>query len=132
MEIYPYRGVVVLSEKNRKWLIIAACGVAIGFLNGLFGMGGGMVAVPLLRYCSLEQRNANATSIAIILPLSVISAYLYLKAGELKISDSFVFLPSGLAGSFLGAYFLKRIDTGWLRRIFALLIMVAAVRLIRR
>jgi len=121
-----------LSVKNHKWLIIAASGVAIGFLNGLFGMGGGMVAVPLLRYCSLQQRSANATSIAIILPLSVISACLYLKAGEIKISDSLVFLPSGLAGSFLGAYFLKKIDVGWLRRIFAVLMMIAALRLIRR
>ena len=53
-------------------------GSITGLLNGLFGSGGGMVAVPLLEHSGLEPAKAHATSIAVILPLTALSAGSYL------------------------------------------------------
>ena len=60
-------------------------GGATGLANGFFGGGGGSVLVPLLtRCCGLEQRKAFATSVAVILPLCVLSAVIYVIRGELN------------------------------------------------
>ena len=57
----------------------ALSGTAAGLVNGLFGGGGGMVLVPLLNgWCGLEGKQAFATCVAAILPLSAVSAAVYL------------------------------------------------------
>ena len=53
----------------------ALSGTAAGLVNGLFGGGGGMVLVPLLNgWCGLAGKQAFATCVAAILPLSAVSA----------------------------------------------------------
>lgn len=52
-------------------------GILVGAVNSLLGAGGGMVAVPLLRQSGLTQKQAQASSVAVILPLSLISAGIY-------------------------------------------------------
>ena len=66
-----------LSQKALGWL----GGGVTGLLNGLFGSGGGMVAVPLLEHGGLEPARAHATSIAAILPRTALSAGSYLFSG---------------------------------------------------
>ena len=73
----------------------AVSGAAAGAANGLFGGGGGSVLVPLLtRFCGLEQRQAFSTSLAVILPLCVLSAAVYLVRGGLDLA--------ALTGFYLG------------------------------
>lgn len=71
----------MLSKEKGRWLL--AGGLA-GLVNGFFGGGGGSVLVPLLtRLCKLDQRRAFATSVAVILPLCILSAAVYLARGRL-------------------------------------------------
>lgn len=115
-----------------KKLTGALLGLAVGLLNGLFGAGGGMVAVPMLKRAGLEAKNAHATSIAITMPLSVLSGYLYVSAGGLAFSDALPFIPTGIIGALAGAILLKRVSDTLLRRLFGALVIVAAVRLLLR
>lgn len=55
----------------------AALGVTTGFVNSLFGSGGGMLVVPALAHSGLNQRKAQATALAAILPISAFSAVGY-------------------------------------------------------
>ncbi len=110
----------------------ALLGLAVGLLNGLFGAGGGMVAVPMLKKAGLEPKDAHATSIAITMPLSVFSGYLYLQAGGLALSDALPFIPAGVIGALVGALLLKKASNTLLRRLFGALVIVAAVRLLMR
>lgn len=105
-------------------------GLASGFLNGLFGAGGGMVAVPMLHSAGLSTRESHATSIAIILPLTLASSFLYYQQGQLSFSDALPYLPGGLVGALVGAWLLKKVNPIWLHRLFGLLILFAAVRLL--
>lgn len=107
-------------------------GVIIGVVNGLLGAGGGMLAVPLLKKSGLEQKEAHATSIAVILPLSVISAATYLLKGSVTLSDSIPYLLPGAIGAVIGAVLLGKISDKWLRRVFGVFMIWAGIRLLMR
>lgn len=122
-----------MASKGKKHLLFtAAGGLAVGLINGLLGAGGGMLAVPILAKAGLSQREAHAGSLAVILPLSLFSAGLYLSAGRVAVSDAAVYLPGGLLGAAVGALLLRRIPDKWLRRVFALFMIWAGVRLFLR
>ena len=67
-------------------------GVLIGFVNGLFGAGGGMLVVPVLTFLlGLNTKRAHATAILIILPLCAVSGVVYLTRG---MGGEDMFLPT--------------------------------------
>ncbi len=104
-------------------------GGIIGLLNGFFGSGGGVVAVPILeKECSPNE--AHATSVALIFLLSLVTAASYGLSGELDFKGAFEYIPWGIAGAVTGALFLKKIRADWLKRIFGGVITAAAVRML--
>lgn len=114
------------------WTRTAVTGAACGLLNGLFGAGGGMAAVPLLKAGGLPQKKAHATSLAVILPLAAVSAAFYLLDGALSFREAVPYLPGGFLGACAGALLMKRIPSGVLRRVFGALLLIAGVRLLLR
>lgn len=119
------------KQTVKKWLPYPM-GAVVGLLNGLFGAGGGMVGVPMLRALGLETKQCHATCIAIILPLAAASGILYLNAGSFELGDTWIYLPGGIAGALAGAWLLPRLKTVWLRRVFGVVILLAAWRLLTR
>ena len=111
-------------SRKQVWLAPAVAGGLAGIANGFFGGGGGMVLVPLLTArCGLDQRRAFASSVAIILPLCVLSSVIYLFRGGLDLAVALPYLAGGLAGGFLGGRLFQKLNMDWLRRAFALLIL---------
>lgn len=111
------------------WIRPALAGAAAGLVNGLFGGGGGMVLVPLLSgWCALEERKAFATSVAIILPLCVLSALLYALRGALDVVQALPYLVGGLLGGFWGGKLFRGVNLVWLRRGFGLLLLYGGFR----
>ena len=118
-----------MVQDLKKWLRPALAGGAAGLVNGFFGGGGGMVLVPLLvLWCGLDQRKAFATSVAVILPLCVLSAAIYLFRGGVDFTAALPYLAGGLLGGLLGGKLFKRLNMVWLRRLFALLLLYGGVR----
>ena len=93
-------------------------GFLIGLINGFLGAGGGMVAVPALKKSGLSQKEAHENAVAVILPLTLLSAALYLYRGSVTFSDALPFIPSGLIGAVVGTFIMKKISNVWLSRIF--------------
>lgn len=107
----------------------ALAGGAAGLVNGFFGGGGGMVLVPLLTgRCGLDQRQAFATSVAVILPLCLLSSVIYFFRGGLDVTVALPYLAGGLVGGFIGGKLFRRLNMDWLRRGFALLILYGGVK----
>ena len=123
---------VINLKRIKKHLKSASLGVIVGLVNGVFGAGGGMLAVPLLKKSGLDQKSAHANAVAVILPITVISAILYLVKGTVSLSDSFTFIPTGLIGSVLATFALKKLSNDWLRRIFGGFMIYAGFRLLMR
>lgn len=115
--------------KNKN-VITALSGLLIGTVNGLMGAGGGMLAVPLLKKCGMEQKEAHVNAVAVILPICIMSAGLYLYKGDVTFSDALPFIPAGIIGSLSGTYIIKRISPVYLKRIFAILMIYSGIRLI--
>lgn len=106
-------------------------GAAAGLTNGFFGGGGGSVLVPVLtRFCGLEQRRAFATSVAVILPLCVLSVIFYFFRGGLDLTAALPYLLGGAAGGWLGGRLFKGTKVSWLRRGFGLLLIYGGARCI--
>ena len=97
-----------MKEKSRKNLLAAASGICIGFINGLLGAGGGIIAVPVLRRMGLERKQAHANAVAVMLPISVMSAVLYLMNGYVAVSDALPYIPGGIAGAVAAAMYLAQ------------------------
>lgn len=88
-----------------------------------------MVLVPLLiSRCDLDRRRALACSVAVILPLCVLSAVIYYTRGNLDINAALPYLVGGLFGGLLGGKLFQKVPTLWLKRGFALLILYGAWR----
>ena len=101
-------------------------GFVTGLCNGLLGAGGGMIAVMALeRFCRLETKEAHATALVIMLPLTAISSLVYALGNPLP-WDVLLYVGPALAlGSLLGAKSMKKVPDKALRRIFAGLMLFA-------
>lgn len=110
---------------------IVIIGIITGLCNGLFGAGGGIIVVPSMVYfLNVNEHDAHATAIAVILPLAIISAFIYFRNGYLEFDKVFRVAAGGVIGGMAGAWLLNRVSSYWLRKIFALFIIAAAVRMI--
>lgn len=107
-------------------------GAAGGAANGFFGSGGGLLSVPALESGGLETKKAHATSLAIMLPLSVVSAAVYMKNGSLDLREAARYLPDGLAGVIVGSAALKKASPLLVKRLFAAVMIYFGVRMIIR
>lgn len=117
------------SGKKKAAMILA--GLFIGAVNGLFGAGGGMLAVPCLTYIgSLDEKSAHATAIALILPLCLVSSIAY---GVGASFENGVILPTVLGvtiGGILGACLLKKLSSNVVSFLFYALMLFAGLKMI--
>ena len=115
--------------KIRDEIKYVVSGSLAGLANGLFGSGGGMFLVPLFcRWVRLEDKKAFASSLAVIMPLSVISAIVYLIKGNIEIVSAVPYLAGGLLGGILSGLVFKKMSARFLRTALAIFIIYGGVR----
>lgn len=106
-------------------------GAAVGIANGLFGGGGGMIAVPLLLGAmNFQEKAAHATAILIIAPVSFAGAIAYIISGYAALN---VIIPAAVgmtAGGALGALLLNKLPLSAVKIIFVAVMFAAGIRMI--
>lgn len=115
-----------------KRLRLAAGGFFTGTVNAFLGAGGGMLAVPILCKSGLSQKEAQATAVSVILPLTLITAAVYYFSGNISLSDAWQYIPFGFLGGITGSFILSRLSDKLLKRAFALFMIWAGVRMLFR
>ncbi|MDR1754609.1 MAG: sulfite exporter TauE/SafE family protein [Eubacterium sp.] len=105
-------------------------GLLCGGLNGLFGSGGGVIAVPMLEKSGIKAKQSHATSVTLIFFLSLISTAVYALGGELDYKTAFEYIPWGITGAIPGSFLLKKIPNSLLRRIFGVVMVISAIRIL--
>ncbi len=108
-----------------------AIGLAAGVLSGLFGVGGGILIIPaLLLVTKMSQHTATGTSLgALLLPVGVLGAWQYYRAGQLDVQASLWIALGMVFGALAGGALAQHISGLMLRRAFAVLLAVTATRL---
>lgn len=119
----------VTPSPARRYLALALVGVIGGVLSGAFGVGGGIVMVPLLIWLvGLDQRRAAATSLVAIVPTSIAGSASYLVQGQVDVIAGLLIAAGGIAGSLLGTRLLVRLPLAWLRWLFIVLLLAVAIQ----
>lgn len=101
-------------------------------INGLLGIGGGMLIVPILRKYGLDQHSTHATSVCIVLPVCIVSAIIYIIKGKVTVYDALPYLPFSVLGSFIGSLTLPKANQALLRKIFGGFLLWAAIQLLMK
>jgi uncharacterized membrane protein YfcA len=109
---------------------VALIGLGAGFFSGLFGVGGGILIVPLLvLLLGFGQRLASGTSLTAILPTAIAGSIGYLLHGQIDWAVAACLAVGAIGGSLLGSWLLQRIPQGVLRWLFIAFQLAMAVRL---
>ena len=113
-------------------LILLVVGMAAGILSGIVGIGGGIVIVPALIYfLGFSQKMAQGTSLAILLlPIGLLGVIQFYKAGYVDIRVTAVIALAFFIGSYFGSRIALTVSQETLKRIFAVLLLVMAVKLL--
>lgn len=93
-----------IAEMSVNIFVLLAMGAAVGFLSGMFGVGGGFLITPLLIFYNIPPAIAVATGANQVIASSFSGALAHFKRGTLDIKLGTVLLAGGIVGSTLGAY----------------------------
>ena len=106
-------------------------GLLGGILSGFMGVGGGVVMIPLMiLLLGFNQHEAQGTSLAVLaIPVTFLAAYNYYNEGHVNWRFALVIALAFVVGGFIGSKFAVTINQGILKKIFAVILLVAALKL---
>lgn len=106
-------------------------GAVVGFLGGLFGIGGGLLAIPLLViFFNFDQQMAQGTALIMIVPNVILSLYNYNRRDKINLRNALALSIPSFFFAFLGAYTALTLPATSLQKIFALFLICLAAYLI--
>ena len=113
-------------------LILILIGLVAGVFSGLIGIGGALIINPALIFIlHMDQYAAQGTSLAIMLPpIGLLAAYNYYKAGALNLQYALIIAGAFFIGGYLGSKFALAIPLDTLRKIFAIVLLAIAVKML--
>ena len=115
---------------RRTWTL-AAIGTAGGLFSGLFGVGGGIVMVPLLiLWLDYEERAATGTSLAAIVVIAGVAASVQAAYGNVDVAKGLLVGVPAVGVVVAGTWLQQRVDVRWISVLFALLLVAVAVDLV--
>jgi len=117
--------------KPRGKISLWIMGFIAGIINGLCGSGGGTILVPSLVFLSkVRDHHAHATAIAVILPLTVISSFIYAKSGIIDMNITIKVTIGTVIGAYIGSKMLNKLPINILRKLFGIFMIIAAIRMV--
>lgn len=103
-------------------------GLVSGFVNGILGTGGGTVVVPSIELLGVDTKKSHSTAIAVILPITAVSAFVYFKQGNIDLKSTVILSVCGCVGGVFGAKFLKKIPSHYLKILFGASMIAGGIK----
>jgi uncharacterized membrane protein YfcA len=113
------------------WIVGIGIGVSAGVLAGLIGLGGGVLIVPALVYfLGMNQKMAQGTSLAVLLPPSGAMAFWqYYKTGNVDVKMAALIFCGLLLGGWFGGGWAQQFSNDNLRKGFAIFLVLTAANM---
>lgn len=125
-----------MKAKKRKMsftilILLLLVGLVAGFLSGLIGIGGGIIIVPaLIILLGFSQKEAQGTSLGILLlPIGILAVINYYKQGYLNMNYVIIVSLAFVIGGFLGSKLALSLSDEKMKKIFAGILMVLAIKM---
>jgi len=114
------------------FLYLLIIGLAAGFMGGLVGIGGGVIIVPaLVMLLGMNQHAAQGTSLMMILfPVGILGVMNYYKQGYVDFRYAGLLAIGFFVGSYLGSKFSLNLPQLTVKRIFAIVMMLLAIKIL--
>ena len=112
-------------------LTFLAIGVAAGVLSGLFGIGGGVIIVPLLILgLKMQPTTATGTSLmAMLLPVGALAVWEYHKNGHVNVAGGLLIALGVFVGAYFGAKVGLSLNPTTTKRLFAVFLVLISARI---
>ena len=114
------------------WLSFVVLGLVCGVFSAAFGVGSGIILVPaLVLLFHFPQKSAQGICLAVIVPMALAGAFQYWRNPQIEVDLTVAaWLAVGaVAGALIGAAVAGALSGPMLRRLFAVVLMIAAVRM---
>jgi uncharacterized membrane protein YfcA len=109
--------------------LAVVAGIAAGVLAGMFGVGGGILFVPVLLALGLDQHQAEATSLLAIVPVVIVGTWRQSRYGNVRLGAVWKLGIGSLCGVVAGAYLAERLASATLQRLFGIVMILIALEL---
>lgn len=111
--------------------MLAVVGTLGGAFSGLFGVGGGIVMVPLLiLWAGFDARRATGTSLAAIVVIASVAASAQAAYGNVHVKEGLLVGVPAVGGVLFGTWLQQRVPVRWISLGFAALLVGIAIKLL--
>jgi uncharacterized membrane protein YfcA len=111
------------------YLLAVLLGVVAGILSGLFGVGGGILFVPILTWLGLTQLHAEASSLLAIIPTVMVGVWRHQRYGNVRWRAAAILGVASIAAAVGGAQVALSLPESTLRKLFAVLMIATAAQI---
>ena len=124
---------------NKNNIILSVSSATSGILNGFAGTGGGIILYFVLKFLNKKTdenrdikdiKDIMATTVSVVIPMSIVSSVIYMTNGKMIYKELWLYLPAALIGGITGAFLLDKLKFVTVRKIFAVMIIYAGIRMI--
>lgn len=116
---------------RRRWSVLLAIGTAGGLFSGLFGVGGGVIIVPLLvLWLEFDEREAAGTSLGAIAIVAAVAAGVQAMYGNVQVSEGLLVGVPAVGGVLVGTWLQQRVPLRAISLLFALVLTAVAIELL--
>jgi len=107
-------------------------GLIAGIASGFFGIGGGIILVPVLAFIyGLTQHQAQGTTLALMVPpIGLLAVLRYYRSGSVNVKMAAFICLGFFLGGYLGAEIAHHIPDDILRRLFGMILLFVSLKLI--
>jgi uncharacterized membrane protein YfcA len=122
----------VIGQLPGDWWLFVIFGIGAGVVSGALGVGSGVVIIPVLALlCGFEQKSAQGTALAVMVPMAFVGAIRYWRNPQVELHGLIILLLvlGAVVGALAGTELAARLPGDLLRKVFAVFLVIVAVRM---
>jgi hypothetical protein len=121
-----------MENQTTDYFAVAIIGLIAGTMGGLLGIGGAIIIIPsLIYFLGYNQQDAQGTTLLMLsLPVGALGAYEYYKSGTIDFKVALILAICFFISGFIGAKIAHSIPQDILKRIFAVLLILIALKML--